>query len=109
MIIIIKCLDGSQASGFQHLADEINKGAFGKRGGNKHDTIREAGGIPASLIASLPVAASGASRGRVLQRGGPSHHPSVAITPRSLGVQTPSVTGGSPLGERRGATFRMKG
>lgn len=77
MIIIIKCLDGSQASGFQHLADEINKGAFGKRRGNKHGMIRETGGIPASLIASLPFASSGTSRRRVLRHIRPltSHTP----------------------------------
>lgn len=50
MIIIIKCLDGAQASGLQHLADEINKGAFGKHTGNKHERITDAGGVPASLI-----------------------------------------------------------
>lgn len=85
MIIIIKCLDGSQASGLQHLADEINKGAFGKHRGNKHDAIGEAGGIPASLIASLPFASSGASRRRVLQHIRPLTSPSAC----SSGMQMP--------------------
>lgn len=77
MIIIIKCLDGSQASGFQHLADKINKGAFGKHGGNKHDTIREAGGIPASLIVSLPFASSG-----TLPQRSPAEHQATCLIPQ---------------------------
>lgn len=72
MIIIIKGLDGRQAAGFRHLADKINKGAFGKRGGNKHDTIGEAGGISASLIACIPSASSGTSHGTVTQVVQPS-------------------------------------
>lgn len=105
MIIIIKCLDGSQASGFQHLADEINKGAFGKHGGNKHDTIRETGGIPASLIASFPFASSGTSCRRVLQRIRPLTSPLA----HSLGMQIPSLTGVSPPGVGRETTIRIKG
>lgn len=67
MIIIIKCLDGTQASGLQHLADEINKGTFGKHTGSKHERITDAGGIPISVIVSFPFACSGTSQRRVLQ------------------------------------------
>lgn len=63
MIITIKCLDGSQASGFWHLVDETNKGASGKHRGNNHNAIGEAGEAPASLIALLLSASSGAFHG----------------------------------------------
>jgi len=84
MIIIIKGLDGSQASGLQRLADEINTGAFGKHGGNKHDTIGEAGGIPASLpCAEL----------RDFPQESPAARQPARITP---GTQVPSPGGLSP-------------
>lgn len=104
MIIIIKCLDGTQAAGLQHLADEINKGAFGKHAGNKHERIMDAGGIPASLIASFPFASSGTSQRRVLQ-----HVRTLTPLPEgSLGRQMPSAMALSPSGVGEETTICIK-
>lgn len=101
VIIIIKCLDGTQASGLQHLADEINKGAFGKHTGSKHERITDAGGIPISVIVSFPFACSGTSQRRVLQDVR-------ALTPLpegSLGRQIPSPRALGPPGVGKQTTI----
>lgn len=104
MIIIIKCLDGAQASGLQHLADEINKGAFGKHTGSKHERITDAGGIPTSLIASFPFASSGTSQRRVLQ-----HMRALTPLPEgSLGRQIPPPRALSPPGVGKETTICTK-